>query len=29
MIDAGLTRPELQVEIRRPDGWLIGRGDFG
>jgi hypothetical protein len=29
MIDAGLTRPELQVEIRRPDGWLIGRSDFG
>jgi hypothetical protein len=29
MIDAGLTRPDLQVEIRRPDGRLIGRSDFG
>jgi hypothetical protein len=29
MIDAGLPMPELQVEIRQPDGWLIGRSDFG
>ena len=29
MIDAGLLLPDLQVEVRRPDGSLVGRCDFG
>ncbi|MCZ2830263.1 hypothetical protein O2W14_15610 [Modestobacter sp. VKM Ac-2986] len=29
MLDAGLPLPDLQVEVRRPDGTLIGRCDFG
>jgi hypothetical protein len=29
MIDAGLALPELQVEVRRSDGTLVGRCDFG
>ena len=29
MIDAGLPLPDLQVEVRRPDGSLVGRSDFG
>ena len=29
MIDAGLPVPDLQVEVRRADGSLVGRCDFG
>jgi hypothetical protein len=29
MIDAGLSLPDLQVEVHRPDGLLVGRSDFG
>jgi hypothetical protein len=29
MIDVGLVLPDLQVEVRRPDGLLVGRSDFG
>ncbi|MCZ2836488.1 hypothetical protein [Modestobacter sp. VKM Ac-2985] len=29
MIDAGLPLPDLQVDVRRPDGRLVGRTDFG
>lgn len=28
-IEAGLPLPELQLEVRRPDGVLVGRSDFG
>jgi hypothetical protein len=28
-IEGGLPLPDLQVEVRRPDGVLVGRGDFG
>ncbi|MGY1615830.1 hypothetical protein ACI797_03725 [Geodermatophilus sp. SYSU D00691] len=29
MIQLGLPLPDLQVEVRRPDGLLVGRCDFG
>jgi hypothetical protein len=29
MLQLGLPRPDLQVEVRSPDGRLIGRSDFG
>jgi hypothetical protein len=29
MLDAGLLMPDLQVEVRRDDGRLVGRSDFG
>lgn len=29
MLDAGLPLPELQLEVHRPDGLLVGRSDFG
>ncbi|GAB4082693.1 hypothetical protein GCU67_12010 [Modestobacter muralis] len=29
MLDAGLPLPDLQVEVRRSDGTLVGRCDFG
>lgn len=29
MIDAGVPLPDLQLDVRRPDGRLVGRSDFG
>ncbi|MCZ2819151.1 hypothetical protein O2V63_02270 [Modestobacter sp. VKM Ac-2977] len=29
MLDAGVPLPELQLDVRRPDGRLVGRSDFG
>jgi hypothetical protein len=28
-IEGALPLPDLQVEVRRPDGVLVGRSDFG